>query len=362
MIRLYPLRLGLIALLLAMIGCDKDKGNPSASSGGGPEVRLGYFANVTHAQAVLGVSNGDYARAIAPAKLSTKVFNAGPSLIEALFAGEIDIGYVGPGPAINAHAKSKGSGIRVIAGAAANGVLIVARKDAGIDSLSQLAGKRIATPQLGNTQDISARHYLLHELKQKDLNNVLPVQNAEQATLMSRGEIDAAWAPEPWGSRLLVEGNAKLLGEEKDLWASKKFSLTLVVTTPEFLEKHPDIVQKLLVAHVRLTRWLGAQPQNWATPLDLALKQLTGKALPAGVVSSSMKYVQFTDEPLADTLSTMNQWAYDLKLVNSSSLGTGLVDTKLLQKAREQAAAQGGKESLSIIHPAQRPGGGIGHG
>src|SRR3954470_12832969 len=131
------LRLGFLALLTAALGCDKDKGSSSNSSA--PQVRLGYFANVTHAQAVLGVSSGDYERAIAPAKLSTKVFNAGPSLIEALFAGEIDIGYVGPGPAINAHAKSKGSGIRVIAGAAANGVLIVARKDAGIDSISQLA-------------------------------------------------------------------------------------------------------------------------------------------------------------------------------------------------------------------------------
>jgi NitT/TauT family transport system substrate-binding protein len=158
--RLNPLRLGLIALVVAIVGCDKEKQNAGASGGAGPEVRLGYFANVTHAQAVLGVANGDFQRAIAPAKLSPKVFNAGPSLIEALFAGEIDIGYVGPGPAINAHAKSRGTGIRVIAGAAANGVLIVARKDSGIDSLSQLVGKKIATPQIGNTQDISAKHYL----------------------------------------------------------------------------------------------------------------------------------------------------------------------------------------------------------
>src|SRR5438105_669671 len=200
-----------------------------------PEVRIGYFANLSHAQAVLGVSSGEFERAIAPAKLSTKVFNAGPSLIEALFAGEIDIGYVGPGPALNAHSKGRGQKIRVIAGAAANGVLIVARKDAGINSIQELAGKRVATPQMGNTQDISAKHYLMQELKQKDLNNVLPIANTEQSTLMARKEIDAAWAPEPWGSRLIVEGHGKLLGQEKDLWPNKKFSLTLVVTTPDFL-------------------------------------------------------------------------------------------------------------------------------
>src|SRR5205085_6490099 len=134
-------------------GCNKGKDGATGGAEGPPaEVRLGYFANLTHAQAVLGVSSQEFEKAVAPSKFSTKVFNAGPSLIEALFAGEIDIGYVGPGPALNAHAKSRGGGIRVIAGAAANGVLIVARKDSGVDSISQLSGTRIATPQLGTTQ------------------------------------------------------------------------------------------------------------------------------------------------------------------------------------------------------------------
>jgi NitT/TauT family transport system substrate-binding protein len=336
------LRLGLALAIVVIVGCDRDKGK--ASSGGGPEVRLGYFANVTHAQAVLGVSGGDFGRAIAPAQLKTKVFNAGPSLIEALFAGEIDIGYVGPSPALSAHAKSKGQAIRVIAGAAANGVLIVARNDSGISRLEDLAGKRLATPQLGNTQDVAAKHYLLHQLKQKDTSNVLPIANAEQATLMSRKEIDAAWVPEPWASRLIIEGHAKLIGEEKDLWANKRFSLTLVVTTPEFLAKHPEIVEKFLTAHVRLTQWLSANPQNWAEPLDRALKDLTGKSLPPGVVSSAMKYTQFTDEPLAETLDTMNKWAYDLKLVNSPAVIPGLVDTTILTKVRATLPAPEKKE------------------
>src|SRR5436305_14035462 len=142
------------------------------------EVRIGYFANLSHAQAVLGVSSGEFERAIAPAKLKTKVFNAGPSLIEALFAGEIDVGYVGPGPALSAHVKSRGEGIRLIAGAAANGVVIVARKDSGIEKLEDLKGNRLATPHYGNTQDLAARHYLTAVLHQEQLDNVIPVANA----------------------------------------------------------------------------------------------------------------------------------------------------------------------------------------
>src|SRR5271169_477516 len=157
-------RLFLAMLTVVMGGCAIAIAQDNVSS-----VRLGYFANVTHAQAVLGVASGDYAQAIAPAELKTKIFNAGPSLIEALFAGEIDIGYVGPGPVISAQARSHGQGIRVVAGAAANGVVVVVRKDSGITSLAQLAGKRLATPQLGNTQDLSARHYLTSVLSHADL-------------------------------------------------------------------------------------------------------------------------------------------------------------------------------------------------
>src|SRR5437868_9019709 len=216
-----------VLLLGFAAGCDSGANTSGgtasrAPGGGGPsEVRIGYFANLTHAQAVLGVSSKDFDNAVAPAKVTTKVFNAGPSLIEALFAGEIDVGYVGPGPALNAHAKSHGQGIRVISGAAANGVLIVARKDSGIQKLEDLKGRRLATPQVANTQDIAARYYLTHQLGQKDQSNVIAVPNAEQAAMMSGGQIDASWAPEPWGSFLVAQAGAKVIGQEKDLWPQK---------------------------------------------------------------------------------------------------------------------------------------------
>src|SRR3954447_5785674 len=275
-----------ILLLTLAAGCDSGANtaggtSSTAPAGGGPsQVRIGYFANLTHAQAMLGVASKDFDNAVAPAKVTTKVFNAGPSLVEALFAGEVDIGYVGPGPALNAFAKSHGNGVRVIAGAAANGVLIVAGKDSGIQKLEDLKGKRLATPQTANTQDIAARYYLTHQLGQKDLSNVIAVPNAEQAGMMSGGQIDASWAPEPWGSFLVAQAGAKVIGQEKDLWPQKNFSITVVVTTPEFLAKYPNTVEKLMSAHRTWTQRLNQEQAKYTPQLKDALYALTKKQLP----------------------------------------------------------------------------------
>ena len=298
---------------------------------------IGYFANLTHAQAVLGVASGDFERAVAPFKLETKIFNAGPSLIEALFAGEIDIGYVGPGPALSAFERSAGKGIVVVAGAAANGVVIVARKGSGITTLADLAGKRVATPQLGNTQDISARHYLTSVLKQTDLRTVMPVDNAEQAAMFNRGDVDAAWVPEPWGQRLVTETGATLVAEEKDLWPDKQFLLTLVVTTPEFLAKKPEVVQAVLKAHRAWTRKLTSEPSAHVAELGDALFTLTGKRLPPGVLPAALARVQFVDDPGVSTLRTFAAWKHDLGLERGG--GTLDIQAMVNTSAMERAAA-----------------------
>jgi NitT/TauT family transport system substrate-binding protein len=323
----------LAAVLLVLVfgvasGC-KAAGAATATA----PVRIGYFANLTHAQAVLGVASGDFARAVAPAPLETRVFNAGPSLVEALFAGEIDIGYVGPGPAISANAKSYGEGIRVIAGAAANGVVIVAREGSGITTMADLAGKRVGTPQLGNTQDISARHYLAAVLKQPT-TGVTPVENAQQAAMFARGQLDAAWVPEPWGQRLITEAGATLVAEEKDLWDGGAFALTLVVTTPEFLKRRPDVVKAVLGVHERWTKKLAADPQAHAAELGDALFGLTGKRLPPGVVAPALARVKFIDEPLPGTLQTFAAWAQDLGFERKTVGTAGLVDTRILETCR----------------------------
>jgi NitT/TauT family transport system substrate-binding protein len=317
----------LTVLAMLIPGCGKSRGGGDVQ-----RVRIGYFPNLTHAQAVLGVASGEYAQAVAPATLETKIFNAGPSLIEALFAGEIDIGYVGPGPVISAQARSHGQGVRVVAGGAANGVVIVVRKDSGIASIGQLAGKRVATPQLGNTQDISARHYLASVLGQSDLSRVTPIDNAQQAALFARNQIDAAWVPEPWGQVLVAQTGATILAEEKELWPEKEFVLTLVVTTPEFLAKHPDVVERFLRAHRTWTDRLAADLAKYAPPLGDALFALTGKRLDPAVIRDAMGHVKFTSDPNARTLKTFAAWTHDLGFERDVVDLNNLVDTTILDK------------------------------
>jgi NitT/TauT family transport system substrate-binding protein len=336
-----------IGIGLMGFGCDRSAGNGgSAAPASGPAaaapsvtaVRLGFFPNVTHAQAVLGVTSGDFEEAVAPASFTPQQFNAGPSLIEALFANQIDVGYVGPGPVINAFARSHGEGIRVISGAADNGVLIVARKDAGIVSLTDLKGKKIATPQHGNTQDIAARHYLTAVLGQTDTANVLPIANTDQFGMIQRGQIDAAWVPEPWGSLLINQAGATLVGQEKDLWPNKDFSLTVLVTTPEFLAQHADILQKLLQVNHDWTNKLNSNPADCVSQLETGLAKLTGKKLPAGVVADAISHVKFTEDPSPATFESNAQWALDLGFAKSKPDLSTLTDLSIEQKV--QAASK----------------------
>jgi NitT/TauT family transport system substrate-binding protein len=329
-----------MALSLALLGACAASCNRRSSPGPVREVRLGYFANVTHAQAILGACSGDFARAIAPVELKTQVFNAGPSLIEALLAGDIDVAYVGPGPALNAHAKTRGKGLRVIAAAASNGVLIVARDGSGIKTLADLKDRRLATPQQGNTQDISARHYLRFVLKQPDTSNVVPISNAEQAGMMSRGQIDAAWAPEPWGSFLVAQAGGHIIGREQDLWPDKQFTLTVVVTTPEYLANHPDVVEKLLQVHRIWTGRLKQDPGRYTAQLDAALFALTSKRLSGGVLPAAMANVKYTDEPLIGTFESLADWSHQLGFDSQQVSLNGLFDTSILRKLEQAAASQ----------------------
>lgn len=331
-----------LLLLLTSASCNRR----SSSSGAASEVRLGYFANLSHAQAVLGVASGDFQRAVAPAQLTTRIFNAGPSLIEALLASEIDMAYIGPGPALNGHAKTHGQGLRVVAGASDNGTVIVAREGSGIQKLTDLKGRKVATPQHGNTQDISARHYLKDVLRQADLQNVIPISNAEQAGMMSRGQIDASWAAEPWGSLLAAQDGAHVIGEEKDLWPSKRFTLAVVITTPDFLGEHPEVVEKVLRAHVRWTRRLQENPDQYIAPLESALFDLIGKRFPKGVIAAAMKTVRFSDEPLQETFELLSNWSAELGFLPGKIDLTGLFDTTILRNVQAaESSTQPHKES-----------------
>jgi NitT/TauT family transport system substrate-binding protein len=317
---------------------------PAAARSAPDEVRLGYFANITHAQAVLGVDAGDFEITIAPARLVTRTFNAGPSLIEALFAGEIDIGYVGPSPALSAFFQSRGEGIRVVAGSAANGVAIVAGPNSGIDSLDDLKDKVIATPQLGNTQDVSAKHYLLKVLGQKNTDNVIAIPNAEQVAMMARGEIEAAWAVEPWAARLVAEAGGTIIAEEKDLWEGGEFVLTCIVVRPEFLAEHPEVVEKVLRVHREWTARLQQDAEAQVPALTDAMEALTGKRLSSDIISDALSRVKFTDAALDETLATFARWAYELGFSRHAPTVDGLVDTTILRRLEKEEAARTGTD------------------
>src|SRR2546428_7105604 len=240
-----------LILALAFVAC----GSQSSSNSGPVTLNLGYFPNLTHAVALVGVERGTFQKVLGSnVKLQTKTFNAGPAEIEALFAGDIDIGYVGPNPAINGYVKSHGTALRIIAGAASGGALFIVRPQSHIETPQDLAHKKFATPQLGGTQDVALRYYLQqHGLQTVDKGGtvqIVPTDNPNILTLFKQGSIDGAWVPEPWATRLIVEGNGKVFLDERSLWSNGKFTTTNIVVRKAFLDQHPDLVNKFLHAHV----------------------------------------------------------------------------------------------------------------
>ena len=278
-------------------------------------VRAGYFPNVTHSQALVGRARGRFQQALGSgAQIEWKVFNAGPSVIEALFARALDLAYVGPNPAVAGYVRSKGEALRVIAGATSGGAALVVRTASGIQKPDDFHGKKIATPQLGNTQDVALRAWLqAHNLKTRERGGdvlVIPIANPDQLTLFLKGEIDAAWAPEPWASRLIQEANARLFVDERDLWPNRQFVTAHLIVRTSFLREHPDVVKNWLRAHVELTEWINAKPAEAKQIVNQQIQKDTGKALPPKVLDESFSRLQATYDPIRTSLLTSAQQAY----------------------------------------------------
>jgi len=255
-------------------------------------------------------------------KLEPKIFNAGPAEIEALFANEIDIGYVGPNPAINGYVKSHGEALRIIAGASSGGALFIVRPGANIKSPQDLGGKKIATPQLGGTQDVALRYYLQqHGLKTTDKGGtvqVLPTDNANILTLFKIGAIDGAWVPEPWATRLVVEGHGQVFLDERSLWSGGKFVTTEVIASTKFLDQHPDLVSKFLQAHVDTVKYILSHPGDTQSIVNSEIKRITGKALASQELALAYTHLDITYDPLTGTLQESADRAYALGFLGQS--------------------------------------------
>lgn len=263
-------------------------------------LRVGYFPNITHAQGVIGShtsreKHGWFEQRLGPdVAIQWFAFNAGPSAMEAIFAGSIDLTYVGPNPALNAYIRSQGDEIRVLAGAALGGAALVVQGDGGITQPGQFRGLRLGTPQLGNTQDVAARAWLKQQGFKTSLTGgevfVMPTANPDQLSLFQQGKLDAVWTVEPWVSRLELEARGRIYLEQPDAVT------TVLVTSVKFLRDHPALVEKFTAAHRELTGWLGEHPGEAQGQVRAGLNAEMKREIPAALVAGAWRRLKFSDQ------------------------------------------------------------------
>ncbi|WP_330335247.1 ABC transporter substrate-binding protein [Streptomyces sp. NBC_00536] len=304
------------------------------------EVRIGYFPNLTHATALVGIQEGLIAKELNGTTIKPQTFNAGPSEIEALNGGSLDIGFIGPSPALNGYVKSKGTNLRIISGSASGGVKLVVNPDK-IKTLDDLKGKKIATPQKGNTQDVAFLNWIAEKGWKVDPESgkgdvsVVRTDNKVTPDAFKQGSIDGAWVPEPTASKLVTEGG-KVLLDEGSLWPENKFVITNVVVSQKFLKEHPDVVEAVLSGTVKTNAWIHANQDKAKASANAALKALSGKELEPAVIDPAWPSILVTDDPLASTLKTESDWAVKAKLIEQPDLA-GIYDLSLLNKVLKAA-------------------------
>ncbi|MEV5474133.1 aliphatic sulfonate ABC transporter substrate-binding protein [Streptomyces sp. NPDC052207] len=335
--------------LLALTACGygseavSDSSGQQVAAGAGKvdglgSVKIGYFGNLTHATALVGARKGFFQKSLGATRAEYQTFNAGPSEIEALNSGSIDIGWIGPSPAVNGYTQSGGRSLRIIGGSASGGVKLVVDPER-IKSLKGVKGKKIATPQLGNTQDVAFLDWIADRGWKVDAESgkgdvsVLRMDNKVTPDAFRSGSIDGAWVPEPTASKLVAEGG-KVLLDESDLWPDKKFVITNIVVSQKFLKDHPNAVEAVLRASVETDKWINAHPDEAKAAANEQLEADSGKGLPADVLDPAWKSIRITDDPLASTLDTEAQHAVRAGLLKEPKL-KGIYDLTLLNKVLE---------------------------
>lgn len=303
------------------------------------EIRVGHFPNVTHAPALIARALQLFElRFEEGASIQWKTFNAGPEAIEALFAGAIDILYVGPSPAINGYVRSQGEALRIVAGVASGGAGFVVRQGSGIERFEDIKGERVATPQKGNTQDVALR-YLMKEkgLASKDQGGdveIFRISGGDQITAFLKGQVDAIWTVEPWLTRLTAEANGKILFEEGELWPEGKYATTVLVVRKKFMEEHPDLVAQWVKAHMENIEWIANHFTQAKQLFNQEFERETGKALPPGYLDRFFARIVFTAEPMESELLESAQRAYEIGYLGKKRPDlSSLYDLSFLKKA-----------------------------
>ena len=291
------------------------------------KIRVAYFPNINHAVPIIGMEKGTFANQIGnKTVIEPLLFDSGPQVIESLFAGSIDIAYVGPAPAINGFLKSEHHNVKILSGAASGGVSFIVHPNSHINSVADFKGKRIAAPQIGNTQDISLRTYLSENgLKPAEKGGsviILNVPNSDIYTLFAKGDIDAAWVPEPTATLLVQKLNGTRLFNEKDMWPDHRFASVLLIAREEYVNQHPEVIHKWLEAHQQTIDWINSNPEQTRIIFKQFIKRELGKALPDNLIDESLSNLEITSDPIissietfakrADSLGYLGRHGYDL--------------------------------------------------
>ena len=291
------------------------------------KIRVAFFPSIGHIIPIVGLEEKFFEKGIGEEKqIETKLFDSGPQVIESIFSGSIDIAYVGPGPIINGFLKSDGKDIKILSGAASGGASFIIQPNSGLESLENFDGKRIASPQISNSQDISLRHYLeSHGLKSVEKGGtvfVLNISNPDIYTLFAKGDIDGAWVPEPWATILVQELDGIRLFNEEKLWPNEEFASVLLIVRTKYLENNPETVQKWVESHEKTVTWINSNPNKSKSLFSNFLIDYMGKSLPTKIIDESFSNISITSDPIknsvivfaerADSLGYLGRSGYNL--------------------------------------------------
>jgi NitT/TauT family transport system substrate-binding protein len=333
-----------LAVLAAACGDDGSGTATSSASGAAATetpttIRLAYFPNLTHASAIVGVEKGFFTEKLGANKLETKIVNAGPDAVTAILSGAIDASYIGPNPAINAFSQSSGEAIRIVSGATSGGALLVVKPD--ITSAAGLKGKKVASPQLGNTQDVALRYWLKQQGLKTDAQgggdvSVVPQDNALTLDAFKNGAISGAWVPEPWATRLIQEGGGKVLLDEKTLWPGAQFVTTHLIVRTKFLRDHPDAVRRLLDGQVAANDYIAKNTEDAKKVVNDGITKYTGKGIATAIIDAAWKNLSFTNDPVASSLIDSAKHAEDVGLLKPTKLD-GIYDLTLLNEVLKES-------------------------
>ena len=281
------------------------------------KIRVAFFPSIVHVVPIVGMETQTFADNFGgDLNIEIKVFDSGPQVIESIFSNSVDVAYVGPGPVINGFLKSDGKDLKILASAANGGASFIIQKNSGLESIENYSGKRVAAPQISNTQDVSLRHYLaengLNPAEKGGDVFVLNISNPDIYTLFAKGDIDGAWVPEPWATMLVEELDGVRLFDENEIWPENEFSSVLLIGRSDYIEKNPEIIKSWIDANEKTVQWINKNPDESKNLYNKFMMGHMGKTLPEKIVQESFSKIMITSEPVENSIYTFAERANSL--------------------------------------------------